>query len=68
MYTLHIVQILNAVQIRQSPVCLSAVSPVVLVPIVIVAEVSMLGYLLIKGVRESASDPGQPLADSPVSS
>ncbi len=30
------------------------VSPVVLVPLVIVAEVSMLGYLLVKGVRTTA--------------
>lgn len=33
-----------------------AVSPVVIVPIVILAEVSMLAYLLIKGVRRPAGD------------
>ena len=51
-----------------APGIAEVVSPVVVVPIVIVAEVSMLAYLLIQGVRESASDLGQPLADSPASS
>jgi hypothetical protein len=36
------------------------VSPIVLVPIVIVAEVSMLAYLLIKGVRQPEDDPRPP--------
>lgn len=41
-------------------------SPVVIVPIVIIAEVAMLAYLLIKGVRDPAIDPAQPEVDSPV--
>ncbi len=40
-----------------APGIADAVSPTVLVPIVIVAEVSMLAYLLIKGVREPATGP-----------
>jgi hypothetical protein len=44
------------------------VSPTVLVPIVIVAEVSMLAYLLIKGVRDPASDPRRSRSVSAVDS
>jgi len=47
-----------------APRIADAVSPVVLVPIVIVAEVSMLLYLLIKGVRHPMSDPGPPPVNS----
>lgn len=43
-----------------APGIADAVSPIVLVPIVIVAEVSMLAYLLIRGVRESAHGPHIP--------
>jgi hypothetical protein len=51
-----------------APGLADAVSPTVLVPIVIVAEVSMLAYLLIKGVRDPATDPFRPLSDSKVDS
>jgi len=44
-----------------APGIAEAVSPVVVVPIVIVAEVSMLAYLLIKGVK-SAPSPDRSLA------
>jgi hypothetical protein len=40
-----------------APGIADAFSPVVVVPIVILAEVSMLAYLLIKGVRAPADDP-----------
>jgi hypothetical protein len=39
-----------------APDLADAVSPVVLVPLVVIAEVSMLGYLLIKGVRTPPAD------------
>lgn len=49
-----------------APSVAEAVSPVVVVPIVIVAEVSMLGYLLIKGVRRPAGEVVSPDTGSPV--
>ncbi len=45
-----------------APDLASAVSPVVLVPVVILAEVSMLGYLLIRGVNAPRAADAEPRA------
>ena len=49
-----------------APDLASSVSPLVLVPVVILAEVSMLGYLLIRGVNAPrAADTQPPAHDTP---
>ena len=44
-----------------TPNLAETISPIVLIPIVIAAEVSMLVYLLIKGVRRPTSQPMAPI-------
>jgi hypothetical protein len=51
-----------------APELADRVSPVVLVPVVILAEVAMLGYLLVKGVKTPhPKDEPQPADHLPVS-
>jgi hypothetical protein len=44
----------------------AAVSPIVVVPLVTIAEVSMVAYLLIKGVRTPPADPKPPIGAAPA--
>jgi hypothetical protein len=49
-----------------APSVAEAISPIVVVPLVTIAEVSMVCYLLIKGVRTAPADPKTPVDITPV--
>jgi hypothetical protein len=49
-----------------APGLADAVSPIVVVPLVIIAEVSMVCYLLIKGVRTPPADTTPPVDSTPA--
>jgi hypothetical protein len=49
-----------------APSVAETISPIVVVPLVTIAEVSMVCYLLIKGVRTAPADPKTPVDSTPV--